>query len=223
MKKTWTAIILIACGLLAWGFGSSRIAYSMSQFNLLPSIFKRVHRKFKTPVISIFVFCTLAAIELVFAALQGDFGYEFLGDLYAFGAAASYTLVFVALIALRMKDPLTPRKFMIPLNLRVRFRGEQIYFPLVGLIGFFGILAILVFVLLTHHIGRIAGPSWLIFGIAIYVIYRLRKRLPLFGSVPRNWSRDQVQILKNAGELELMDELVGKLKARDPNFTMKIS
>ncbi len=204
-------------------FGSSRIAYSMSQFNLLPSIFKRVHRKFKTPVISIAVFCTLAAIELVFAALQGDFGYEFLGDLYAFGAAASYTLVFIALIALRMKDPLTPRKFMIPFNLKLRFRGEQIYFPLVGLIGFFGILAILVFVLLTHHIGRIAGPSWLIFGIAIYVIYRLRKKLPLFGSVPRNWTRDQVQILKNAGELELMDELVGKLKARDPNFTTKIS
>ena len=165
----------------------------------------------------------ILTLELVFAALQGDFGYEFLGDLYAFGAAASYTLVFIALIALRMKDPLTPRKFMIPLNIKLRFRGEQIYFPIVGLIGFFGILAILVFVLLTHHIGRIAGPSWLIFGVAIYAIYRLRKKLPLFGSAPRNWSRDQVQILKNAGELELMDELVDKLKARDPNFTMKVS
>jgi basic amino acid/polyamine antiporter, APA family len=195
----------------------------MSQFNLLPSIFKRVHRKFKTPVISIAVFCTLAAIELVFAALQGDFGYEFLGDLYAFGAAASYTLVFIALIALRMRDPLTPRKFMIPLNVKIRFKGEDVYFPLVGLIGFFGILAILVFVLLTHHIGRIAGPSWLLFGVAIYAIYRLRKKLPLFGSAPRDWSGDQVQILKNAGELELMDELVGKLKARDPNYKARIS
>ena len=202
-------------------FGSSRIAYAMSQFQLLPSIFKRVHRKFKTPVISIFVFCTLAAIELVFAALQGSFGYEFLGDLYAFGAAASYTLVFIALIALRLKDPLTPRKFLIPLNLKLRFRGEEVLFPLVAVVGFLGIFAILIFVLLTHHIGRIAGPSWLLFGIIIYVIYRIRKKLPIFGSAPRNWSRDQVQILKNAGELELMDELVGKLKARDPNFTMR--
>ena len=204
-------------------FGSSRIAYSMSQFKLLPSIFKRVHRKFKTPVISIAVFCTLAAIELVFAALQGSFGYEFLGDLYAFGAAASYTLVFIALIALRLKDPLTPRKFLIPLNLKMRFRGEEVLFPLVAVVGFFGIFAILIFVLLTHHIGRIAGPLWLLFGIIIYVIYRIRKKLPIFGSAPRNWNRDQVQILKNAGELELMDELVGKLKARDPNFTMKVS
>lgn len=204
-------------------FGSSRIAYSMSQFQLLPSMFKRVHKKYKTPIVSIAVFCTLAVVELVFAALQGDFGYEFLGDLYAFGAAASYTLVFIALMSLRMTDPLTPRKFLIPLNLKLRFRGEEIYFPLVAVIGFIGIFAILVFVLLTHHIGRIAGPSWLLLGIAVYAVYRVRKRLPLFRSVPRDWNRDQVQILRNAGELELMDELVGKLKARDPGFTVKVS
>jgi APA family basic amino acid/polyamine antiporter len=204
-------------------FGSSRIAYSMSQFQLLPSIFKRVHRKYKTPIVSIAVFCGLAAIELVFAAMQGDFGYEFLGDLYAFGAAASYTLVFVALISLRLNDPLTPRKFLIPLNLKMKFRGEEINFPLVAVIGFIGIFAILIFVLITHHIGRIAGPSWLLLGVCVYAIYRLRKGLPLFGSVRRDWNHDQVQILRNAGELELMDELVGKLKARDPGFTMKVS
>ncbi len=204
-------------------FGSSRIAYSMSQFQLLPSLFKRVHRKFKTPVISIVVFCGLAAVELVFAALQGDFGYEFLGDLYAFGAAASYTLVFVALISLRLTDPLTPRKFMIPLNVKMRFRGEIVHFPLVAIIGFIGIFAILVFVLITHHIGRIAGPSWLLFGVIGYIIYRLHKRLPLFGSVKRDWNRDQVQILRNAGELDLMDELVSKLKERDPSFTANVS
>lgn len=203
-------------------FGSSRIAYSMSQFQLLPSLFRRVHRKFKTPVISIATFCGLAVIELVFAALQGSFGYEFLGDLYAFGAAASYTLVFVALIALRLNDPLTPRKFMIPLNIKMRYKGETVFFPLVAVIGFIGIFAILVFVLLTHHIGRIAGPSWLIFGIIIYVIYRLRKKLPVLGSQPRQWAHDQVQILRKAGELDLMDELVTKLKARDPNFTVRI-
>jgi APA family basic amino acid/polyamine antiporter len=204
-------------------FGSSRIAYSMSQFQLLPGLFKRVHRKFKTPVISIAVFCAVAAVELVFAALQGDFGYEFLGDLYAFGAAASYTLVFVALIALRLTDPLTPRKFLIPFNIRMRFRGESVLFPLVAVVGFIGIFAILVFVLITHHIGRIAGPSWLFVGVIVYLVYRARKSLPMFASVPRDWNREQVHILKNAGELELMDDLVGKLKARDPNFTVRVS
>jgi APA family basic amino acid/polyamine antiporter len=204
-------------------FGSSRIAYSMSQFQLLPSLFKRVHRKFKTPVISIGVFCAVAVVELIFAALQGDFGYEFLGDLYAFGAAASYTLVFVALIALRLRDPLTPRKFLIPFNIKMRLGGEEVQFPLVAVIGFIGIFAILIFVLLTHHIGRIAGPSWLFAGIVVYLVYRANKRLPAFRSVSRDWNREQVQILKNAGELELMDDLIGKLKERDPNFTVRVS
>jgi APA family basic amino acid/polyamine antiporter len=160
---------------------------------------------------------------LVFAALQGNFGYEFLGDLYAFGAAASYTLVFIALIALRLNDPLTPRKFVIPLNVKMRFRGEDVLFPLVAVIGFIGIFAILIFVLLTHHIGRIAGPSWLVLGIVVYLVYRARKRLPALRSVPRDWNREQVHILKNAGELELMDDLIGKLKERDPNFTVRVS
>ena len=204
-------------------FGSSRIAYSMSQFQLLPSLFKRVHRKFKTPVISIAVFCAVAVVELIFAALQGDFGYEFLGDLYAFGAAASYTLVFIALIALRLNDPLTPRKFLIPFNVKMKFRGEDVLFPLVAIVGFIGIFAILVFVMLTHHIGRIAGPSWLLVGIVVYLVYRVRKKLPVFSSVARDWNREQVHILKNAGELELMDDLVTKLKERDPNFTVRIS
>jgi hypothetical protein len=105
----------------------------------------------------------------------------------------------------------------------MRFRGEDIHFPLVAVLGFIGIFAILVFVLITHHIGRIAGPSWLLFGICVYVFYRLRKGLPIFGSVRRDWNSDQVRILRNAGELELMDELVGKLKARDPGFTVKVS
>ena len=88
-----------------------------------------------------------------------------LADLYAFGAATSYSFVFVALIALRLKDPLSPRKFRIPLNFPVRFRGERADFPIVGVIGFAGIFSILIFTMLTHPIGRIAGPSWLIAGV----------------------------------------------------------
>ena len=41
----------------------------MSTTNLLPSIFQRVHAKFRTPAISIIAFCGVAVIELIFAAL----------------------------------------------------------------------------------------------------------------------------------------------------------
>ena len=113
-------------------FGSSRIAYAMSTSNLLPSIFQRVHAVFRTPVISIVFFSTIALIELFFAAapslfpalaslyahfFHGENGLEFLADLYAFGAATSYSFVFLGLIALRLSDPLSPRKFKIPLNI----------------------------------------------------------------------------------------------------------
>lgn len=196
-------------------FGSSRIAYSMSQSRLLPTIFERVHPRYRTPVVSIVAFSSVAVVELIFAALQGGSGFEFLGDLYAFGAAASYTLVFVALMALRINDPLTPRAFKIPFNIKFTYKGEPVDFPVIGAIGLMGIVSILIFVLITHHIGRIAGPAWIIIGIAFYLVYRKHKGYKLFGSQPKNWQADQISILREAGELELMDEYLMKIKARE--------
>ena len=94
------------------------------------------------------------------------------------------------------------------------FRGERVLFPIVGIIGLMGIISILVFVLLTHPIGRIAGPSWLFLGTMGYLAYRKKKGLPLFGSQKRDWSGSQLTILRESGELELMDELAEKLRVR---------
>ena len=210
-------------------FGASRIAYAMSRSRLLPSVFEKVHPRYRTPAVSIFTFCGVALAVLVFAALpsidpganavygrffHGEAGLDVLADLYAFGAATSYSFVFVALIALRLKDPLSPRKFRIPLNVPLRFRGEQADFPIVGLIGFAGIFSILIFTMLTHPIGRVAGPLWLIGGVIAYLVYRKRKGLPVLRSRPVDWETQQIRILKDAGELELMDELAEKLRAR---------
>ena len=211
-------------------FGSSRIAYAMSSSNLLPSIFQRVNARYRTPAISIIAFCGVAAFELIFAALpmlqphaagiyarffRGESGLDFLADLYAFGAATSYSFVFLALIALRLTDPLSPRNFRIPLNIPMTFRGERVQFPVIAVIGFLGIFAILMFTLRTHPLGRIFGPSWLIVGFIVYLVYRRHRKLPVFRSQPRDWRRSQVDILRNAGELELMDEYLANLKASD--------
>jgi APA family basic amino acid/polyamine antiporter len=85
----------------------------------------------------------------------------------------------------------------------------------VAVIGFIGIFAILVFTLITHPIGRIAGPAWIALGIILYFVYRLRKRLPLFRSRKRDWRSEQIEILRRAGELELMDEYVANVRASD--------
>ncbi len=211
-------------------FGSSRIAYAMSRTDLLPSIFQRVHATFRTPVISIVFFSTIALVELLFAAAPGLFpalgslyarffhgenGLEFLADLYAFGAATSYSFVFLGLIALRLSDPLSPRKFKIPFNLKMRFRGERVELPVIAVIGFLGIFSILLFTLRTHALGRIFGPSWLLLGLILYLVYRNHRRLPLLRSQPRNWRADQINILRRAGELELMDQYLANLKESD--------
>ncbi|MBV8372951.1 MAG: APC family permease [Candidatus Eremiobacteraeota bacterium] len=218
-------------------FGSSRIAYAMSSTNLLPSMFQRIHARYRTPVISIVTFGGIAVLELIFAAFpslhpdamtvyarffRNETGLDFLADLYAFGAATSYSFVFLALIALRLFDPLSPRKFKIPLNVPMRVRGERVEFPIVGVLGFIGIVSILVFTLFTHPIGRIAGPTWLIVGIIAYFIYRRHRGLPMFRSQTRDWRKAQVDILRNAGELELMDQYVAKLKARQAPVKVKV-
>jgi basic amino acid/polyamine antiporter, APA family len=197
-------------------FGASRIAYGMSRERLLPSMFQRVHRKFRTPAVAIATFCALAVVVHIFAAMQGTAGLNFLGDLYAFGAATSYSLVFLALIALRFNDPDSPRTFKIPVNVPVKYRGGTIDFPVVGALGFCGIFAILIFVLLTHDIGRIAGPSWVIIGLCGYLIYRRNKKLPVFRSRKTDWAAQQVTILRDAGELEMMDEYIARMRAKKP-------
>ena len=211
-------------------FGSSRIAYAMSGTQLLPSVFQRVHPRFRTPVVSIAVFCGVGVIELIFASLpslvpglrttyahlfRGEDGITFLGDLYAFGAAASYSFVFIALVALRLNDSQSPRKFKMPFNVPFTYRGNRVEFPIVAVIGFAGIVSILAFTMITHAIGRIAGPTWIVLGVIGYMAYRRKRRLPVLGSQPHDWRKAQINILQQAGELELMDQYLENVKRMD--------
>jgi len=211
-------------------FGSSRIAYAMSGAQLLPSLFQRVHPRFRTPVVSIAAFCGVGVVELVFASLpslspavksvyahffRGENGITFLGDLYAFGAAASYSFVFIALIALRLNDSQSPRKFKMPFNVPFTYRGNRVEFPIVAVIGFLGIASILAFTMITHAIGRIAGPTWIVCGIVGYMFYRRYKQLPVLRSQPHDWRKAQTNILRAAGELELMDEYLSNVTRMD--------
>ena len=186
-------------------YGASRIAYSMGNFNLLPSAFKQTNPKTKTPVFSILIFTGVALVELVAAFLQGDQALNFLADLYAFGAALSYTLVFVALITLRFTDTAAPRPYRMPWSIPWTVRGVKGTVSLVSIVGLLGIASILVFTLLTHPIGRVAGPMWVLFGILFYTLYRRRNRQKVFGSIKRDWVEHHERILSRAGELEMLD------------------
>ncbi len=187
-------------------FGASRITYSMARFNLLPQWFSKVHPRFRTPVRTLIVFSGIALIELWLAGLSPN-AYEVLGNMYAFGAATAYMLVFVSLLVLRFKDPWTPRPFKVPLNIPFKAKdGETRLLPIAGILGFLGISSIVIMVVLTHAIGRIAGPSWIILGLIIYMIHRRRNKLPITRTLKRNWEREQLAVYEDAGEHDVAEE-----------------
>jgi APA family basic amino acid/polyamine antiporter len=188
-------------------FGASRITYSMARFHLLPPWLAKVHPRFHTPVRSLLVFSGIALVELWLSGLSSNV-YDVLSNMYAFGAATSYMLVFVSLLVLRFTDPWTPRPFKVPLNIPLRGKdGEVRYLPLAGILGFLGISSILIFVVFTHAIGRIAGPAWILLGLLIYVWHRRREKLPVGKALPRDWVKEQLEVYEDAGEHDLADEL----------------
>ncbi len=195
-------------------FGASRITYSMARFNLLPHWFAKVHPKFRTPIRTLIVFSGIALVELWIAGLSPNV-YDVLANMYAFGAATAYMLVFVSLLVLRFKDPWTPRPFKVPLNIRLRGKdGEARLLPIAGVLGFLGISSILFLVVLTHSIGRIAGPGWIALGLLIYFWHRRRNKLPFRKSLKRNWTKEQLFVYEDAGEHDLADELRENLERK---------
>jgi APA family basic amino acid/polyamine antiporter len=76
--------------------GASRITYSMAAYRQLPSIFRRLHRKFRTPWLSLVVFAGLAPTIFL---LSGQV--DFLGRMYAFGAMLELPIQRCQLAALR--------------------------------------------------------------------------------------------------------------------------
>jgi APA family basic amino acid/polyamine antiporter len=178
----------------------------MAKFNLLPHWFAKVHPKFRTPVRTLVVFSGIALIELWLAGLSSNV-YDVLANMYAFGAATAYMLVFVSLLVLRFKDPWTPRPFKVPLNIRLRGKdGEARLLPVAGVLGFLGISSILFLVVLTHSIGRIAGPGWIVLGLLLYLWHRHSKKLPLRKSLKRDWTKEQLLVYEDAGEYDMVDE-----------------
>src|SRR3954454_7872131 len=75
-------ILLIATN--AGVIGASRITYSMASYRQLPTLFRRLHPKLKTPWLAIFVF---GGIGPTIFLLSGQV--DFLGRMYAFGAMLS--------------------------------------------------------------------------------------------------------------------------------------
>ncbi len=194
--------------------GYSRITWSMSKFRLLPTWFKAVHPEYRTPHRTILVFSAVALAQVVLASLSGA-AYDTLGNMYAFGAVTGYILVLISLIRLRMTDPYTPRPYKVPGNIAIMHNGEKVDIPIMAFVGLAGNIFIWVLVVLTHTIGRVAGPLWLILGWTVYFWFRHHEGLPRLGNIPREWEAEQMHVLTEAQEYEYLVQYRAALKRRD--------
>jgi APA family basic amino acid/polyamine antiporter len=152
--------------------GISRLSWSLAEHRQLPSIFARLHKRYRTPWFTIVVFSVFAGILLIPGKT------EFLGNLYSFGAMLSFTTAHAAVIALRIKAPDQERPYRMPWN--VMIRGKQI--PITAVLGGVGTFAAWISVLALHVEARTVGVGWMIIGLTGYVVYRRRQGLDLRSS-----------------------------------------
>ncbi|MGI8969065.1 MAG: APC family permease, partial [Chloroflexota bacterium] len=183
----------------------SRVVYALAHNDLMPKFFTYVDRRFKTPIVALAVFSVIAVIELIAAGVTSN-ALQSLAEMYAFSAIVNYLLVFVALLRLRFTDTETPRAFRMPWNVAVQRMGESYDVPVTGMLGVLLLVAVLIMVLVTNYIGRIGGPLWVVIGLVFFTLYRKRRGLPILSSVPRDWSREQLEVYEESGELGLAEE-----------------
>jgi basic amino acid/polyamine antiporter, APA family len=150
--------------------GASRITYAMSSYRQLPSVFRRLHPKLKTPWLSLVVFAGLGPTIFL---LSGQV--DFLGGMYAFGAMLSFTIAHLSVTALRVRGRDEELEWRAWPNLQIR----GVSWPVFAIVGAFGTGAAWLVVVIQKSSIRYAGLGWLIAGLVFYVLYRRRLNVPL--------------------------------------------
>jgi basic amino acid/polyamine antiporter, APA family len=165
------AILVIACN--AAMFGLSRLGYSLALNRQIPSLVGRLHPRYNTPVVLIGLGAVLAGALVLPADI------EMLAAIYAFGATLAFTIVHLAVIRLRFREPDRDRPYRIPLGVRIG-RGEL---PLTAALG--AVMSAVAFasVLALHDAARFVGAGWIVFGVALYVTYRVTEGKPVYKRV----------------------------------------
>ncbi|NPV84569.1 MAG: APC family permease [Anaerolineae bacterium] len=87
----------------------TRAPYVMAEDNLFPKLWSKLHPKFGTPYISILIMAGIQAL-----LVTGSFDQLILIDVFLL--MFSYILIFIAAIALRIKEPGLERPFRVPMG-----------------------------------------------------------------------------------------------------------
>jgi len=154
--------------------GISRLAFNMATHRQLPATLGRVHKRFRTPHVTIILFCILAVLMLIPGFFTTGF-FADLGALYVFGSLLCFALAHVAVIGLRVKKPDMERPFKLGGNIRIK--GREL--PVTAILGVLATSAIWIIVLFNEPFSRWIGIIWMVAGLAVFYLYRRKTQLPL--------------------------------------------
>jgi basic amino acid/polyamine antiporter, APA family len=136
--------------LLVCQMGQARIWFAMSRDGLLPTVFSKVHRRFRTPHVSTWVAGLFVAIP------AGIFDIGTLADLSNIGTLFAFGLVSLGVLVLRRTQPERPRSFRTP------------WVPVVPILS---ILACIILMASLPVETWVRFLVWMIVGLVIYIVY----------------------------------------------------
>ena len=168
------AIILIVAA-NAGLIGASRLSFNMGEHFQLPKTFYNLHKKFKTPYVSLAIFGVLGSLVIVWSG--GSL--NALAELYSFGAMLAFFCAHISLIVHRFRFPDMERPFKAPLNITIK--GKSL--SLTALIGAIMTLSVWLLVIITKPNGRNFGILWIIVGLVMYFVYRKQHRISPVGQI----------------------------------------
>ena len=161
------AIVLVAAATTSIS-GAGRLAYSLARYEMLPRAFARLNRRTLISPVAIVAERAGLACVLLLLAQAADRPSVFLASVYSFGVLFAFTAAQVAVIRLRATEPGLERPFRAPLD--VTIRGVAV--PLPALVGAPLTFAVWIAALATHEGALVAGPVWVVLGLAVYALTR---------------------------------------------------
>ncbi|GAB3908054.1 amino acid permease [Mucilaginibacter boryungensis] len=134
--------------------GQTRVFYTMSTDGLIPSIFSKLHPKFRTPYKSQWLFFVFVSI---FAGFIPD---RIVGDMVSIGTLFAFVLVCLGIMILRNTDPNIERPFKTPMYMIVCPLGAAICLCMIASEGWENWARLIV---------------WLLIGFVIYFGYSVKR------------------------------------------------